>query len=82
MPTISLKVPESLDRDLSALAARRGVSKSSLMRDAISELMAREQFTQPSTAGSFAALAGDLAGCVDGPEDLSTHEDHLDGYGQ
>ena len=31
---------------------------------------------------SFAALAGDLAGCVEGPEDLSFNPDHFAGYGR
>ncbi len=31
---------------------------------------------------SFAALAEDLAGCVEGPDGLSVNPDHLAGYGR
>jgi predicted transcriptional regulator len=31
---------------------------------------------------SFTALAGDLAGSIEGPEDLSLNPDHLAGYGR
>lgn len=79
--TLSMKVPEALDRSLSELAARRGISKSALIRDAVSELIARDQSTSHPPAGSFLAMAEDLAGCIDGPEDLSTNEDHLEDYG-
>lgn len=30
---------------------------------------------------SFLSLAGDLAGCLEGPEDLSTNPEHLRGFG-
>ncbi|MCP3956675.1 MAG: ribbon-helix-helix protein, CopG family [bacterium] len=82
MRTLSMKVPETLDRDLTELAARRGVSKSALLRDTMTKLVARERSTDGPPAGSFLALAEDLAGCVDGPEDLSTNEEYLGGYGR
>lgn len=83
MRTLSMKVPEALDQDLAKLAARRGVSKSALIRDMMSEFVARERSVDDRPpAGSFLALAEDLLGCVDGPEDLSTNEDYLDGYGR
>jgi predicted transcriptional regulator len=58
MRTLSLKVPEALDRDLVELAARRGVSKSALIRDAMTELVARGRSADHPPAGSFLALAG------------------------
>lgn len=82
MRTISMKLAESLDRELADLAARRGVSKSSLIRDAVTDLVVRERASDRPAAGSFLALAEDLAGCVEGPEDLSTNKDYLDGYGR
>ncbi len=82
MRTLSMKVPETLDRDLAELATRRGVSKSALIRDAMAELVTREGSSERPPADSFLALAEDLAGCVEGPEDLSTNEDYLDGYGR
>ncbi len=83
MRTLSIKVPETLDRDLTRLAERRGVSKSVLVRDAMGDLVARERSgADRPPAGSFLARAEDLAGCVDGPEDLSSNKEYLDGYGQ
>ncbi|MFP3940463.1 MAG: ribbon-helix-helix protein, CopG family [Acidobacteriota bacterium] len=79
MKTLSLRVPDELDADLGAAAARKGVSKSFLIREALAELMARE-----STADRGSALAGmkDLVGCVEGPEDLSVNPDYLDDLGR
>lgn len=82
MRTLSMRVPEALDHDLEELAQRRGVSKSALIRDAMVELVSGERDSGGAPAGSFLAAAEDLAGCVDGPEDLSYDKDHLDGYGQ
>lgn len=83
MKTLSLKVPESLDQDLAALAGRRGVSKSSLIRGVMSDHIARQKVDdQGISATSFLAGARDLAGIAEGPEDLSHHAKHLAGYGQ
>ena len=79
MTTLTLKIPETMDGELAALANRQGVSKSALVRKAVSALLSQEQEPQE---GSFLALAEDLAGCLEGPEDLSCHKRHLDGYGQ
>lgn len=46
------------------------------------ESLACEHSADRLPADSFLALAGDLTGCLEGPEDLSTNEDYLDGYGQ
>lgn len=81
MQTLSMKVTEDLNRTLSDLARQRGISKSALIREAITELVARERPGRPAS-GSFLAAAEDLAGCVDGPEDLSTNVEHLAGYGR
>lgn len=83
MRTLSIKVPEALDRDLSRLAKRRGVSKSVLVRDTMGDLVAHERSdADRPPVGSFLALAGNLAGCVDAPEDMSSNKRHLEGYGQ
>ncbi|HEV7784481.1 MAG TPA: ribbon-helix-helix protein, CopG family [Thermoanaerobaculia bacterium] len=79
MRTLSLKLPDVLDDELEDLAARKGTSKSAVIREALSGYIGRS-----SSAGraSFAALAEDLAGCVEGPDDLSVNRDHLAGYGR
>lgn len=83
MKTLSLKVPETLDRDLEKLASKRGMNKSSVIREAMGEHVARHKQDEEPSPKSFLARAHDLAGCLDdGPEDLSTQAYHLDGYGR
>lgn len=41
LPTLSLKVSEELDQSLAALARRRGVNKTALIRDALADFVAR-----------------------------------------
>jgi len=80
MKTISMKLPDDLDAELEARAERQGASKSSLVREALAEYLVDEEKTvRPA---SFLDQAADLAGCVDGPADLSVNPDHLDGYGR
>ena len=80
MKMLSLKVPEHLDRKLSAVVKRRGMRKSVVVREAL------ERYVDESreiSKGSFLDLAGDLVGCVrDAPADLSSKPKHLDGYGR
>lgn len=78
MKVITLKLPEPVDRELQALAERRRTSKSTLIREALDGYLARAILTEN---GSFLDQARDLAGCVEGPEDLSTSERHLEGCG-
>lgn len=49
------------------------------IREALSAYLGRK-----GSAGrtSFAALAEDLAGCVEGPDDLSVNPDRFAGYGR
>jgi metal-responsive CopG/Arc/MetJ family transcriptional regulator len=75
MRTISLKLPEDLDRVLSKLAKRRGSTRSALLREAV-EVLIRQH------ASSVGELADDLAGSLSGPKDLSSAAKHLAGYGE
>ena len=72
MRTISLKLPEHLDRALTELAKRRQASRSALLREAIEALTRADR----PTVGQ---LADDLAGS---PDDLSTSSEHMSGYGE
>lgn len=78
MKTLSLKIPETLDGDLNAMAEEKGVTKSALIREALVELSKKKR---PAARGSALALVEDLVGCVDGPEDLATNPAHLDDFG-
>jgi hypothetical protein len=79
MKTISVKLSEVVDAELTALAGQRRARKTSRVREALKLYFSRG--TDPSPA-SFLAQAKDLAGCLKGPADLSVNKDHLRGYGQ
>ena len=79
MKTLSVKVDPRMDAALDRLAAARRRTKSSLVREAIAAVV--EAGPEPDTK-SCAALAADLAGCFEGPGDLSTNKRHMRGYGQ
>jgi predicted transcriptional regulator len=77
--TISLKMPEDLEMQLSEAARRTGRSKSLLVRMALSEFLPRRS---RSSERSFLARATDLAGCVAAAPDLSNNKSRLRGYGR
>lgn len=78
MKTVSLKVPDDVDARMAAEAKRVGLSRSALIREAIEERLKR---SPTGGAENFLARALDLVGCVEGPEDLSCNEKHLEEYG-
>ena len=61
MPTLSLKISDELDRDLVALARRRGVSKTALIRDALTDFVSRGGSAAGSPADGGAGAPGDPA---------------------
>lgn len=75
MRTISLKLPEDLDRALTELAERRKTTRAALLREAVERLTKEDR----TTVGQ---LARDLFGSLQGPEDLSTGPEHLQGFGE
>jgi len=79
MRTVSLKLPDSLDERLAAVAAEQGASKSAVVREALETYLRKGKAVQPR---SCLALAGNLVGCVAGPPDLSFHTKHLNGFGR
>jgi predicted transcriptional regulator len=78
MKTVSLRVPDAVDARVSLMAQREGLSRSEFIRKSIEESLARGA---EEPAGSFLELAGDLAGIVEGAEDLSVAQHHMEGYG-
>ena len=78
MTTITLKLPEPLDRALAARARRQNRTKSALVREALEGLLADQAGGEPAT---FGELAGDLAGRVSGPRDLSHGRRHIKDFG-
>jgi hypothetical protein len=80
MRIISVKLPEELDAALAAEGARRGATKSRIVRDILRQHL---RGTRRPRAGSFLAQARDLAGALrGGPKDLASNRKYLEGYGQ
>ena len=79
MKTLSLKLPEILESQLDIFARKNGMSRSEIVRRALLEYFSRDEVSRP---GSFLDLARDLAGSIEGPSDLSTNKDYLEGYGK
>ncbi len=79
MRTVSLKLPESLHDRLAAAARKQGTSKSTVVRDALTAFLNGET-ALPGT--SCLELVHNLAGCLNGPRDLSTNRKHMTGFGR
>lgn len=84
MHTVSMKLPDPLAAELAAQAERRKLSKSALIREALTRYLAEpEDGEARPTPGSFLERARHLAGSVKGaPADLSDDPAHLEGYGR
>jgi Arc/MetJ-type ribon-helix-helix transcriptional regulator len=67
MKTISLQLPDDVDCELSARAKRTGTSKSSLIRQAIKNLLSQ---VSDGRKDSSPELPGDPIGCAKGLGDL------------
>jgi len=79
MKTLTVKVPETLYLKLAAVAAKRGESKSNLIRTAINSILKANETVTPN---SCLDMAIDLVGSLEGPSDLSCNKKHLKGYGK
>lgn len=79
MKTISLKLPDDLERELSARAERERTTKSALIREAIESHLSQGA---RHTKGSFLELAGDLIGRLEGPGDLSYNKEYFKDFGR
>jgi len=77
MKTLTVKVPEELDLKLAAVAAKRGESKSNLIRTAINSIL---NASEAVNLNSCLDMAKDLVGSVEGPSDLSCNKKHLINY--
>jgi len=79
MAAISLKLSNRLDRRLAEEAKRRRSSKSAVVRDCVEKMLLGPSADRPV---SCLDLAGDLAGCLDGPRDIATNAKYLEDFGQ
>lgn len=79
MTTVSLKMPDPLAAELAATARRKGMSKSALIREALTVYLERSETKRP---GSALTRVADLEGIICGPEDLSVNQDYLEEFGR
>jgi hypothetical protein len=84
MNTLTIKIPAGLDAALAEASVQAQLTKSELVRRAVTAYLAPGG---PHAGGgpvpSALALAGDLVGCFSGgPSDLASNPRHLDGFGQ
>ena len=75
MKTITVKIPESLERELENLARKRHVSRSAVLREALNGLAGQRK-------RSAADLAGELVGALRGAPNLSSAPKYMRGYGE
>jgi metal-responsive CopG/Arc/MetJ family transcriptional regulator len=75
MRVVSIKLPEALDAELTAIARRRNASRSAILREAL------ETYARGGRI-SVTKAARDLIGSLQGARDLSTSEKHMSGYGE
>ena len=83
MAVISLKLTEALDAQLTKQANRRRLSKSELVRRALTAfLQSSEQNSECVAPQSAGDLLADLVGCCEnGPADLSSNPAYLSEFG-
>lgn len=79
MKTLTLKLPEVLEVKLNTLARKRGMSRSEVVRQALTEYISRDDMGQ---SGTILDLTQDLAGSIEGPSNLSYNKSYLEKYGQ
>ena len=79
MVGISLKMPEALAAEVAAVAHRKGVSKSALIREAFETFLSGDEAVRPRSA---LGLVADLVGSCEGPAGLSTNKKYMEGFGK
>jgi metal-responsive CopG/Arc/MetJ family transcriptional regulator len=83
MKPISLKLPDSLNRQVASLARRRRLSKSAIIRQAIQSSVTAHGERIKARKGSFLEMAGDLIGSIhSGLGDLSTNPKYMESFGK
>lgn len=76
--TITLKLSDIDLNKLNSLAEQRGTTKSNIVREALAEYLSE---TEVKPKNSFADIASDLVGIIDGTKDLSINKKYLSGFG-
>jgi metal-responsive CopG/Arc/MetJ family transcriptional regulator len=79
MDTLTLKVPEFLKEQLNTVAKKKGLNRSEIIRDALTEYFSKDDSDRQV---SFYDLSKDIAGSINAASDLSINKRYLDGYGR
>ena len=79
MTTITCKIPEKLNAELEAMARRRRLSKSAILREALESKTKASARSAKLTAYD---LVKHLCGRLRGPKDLSTNPKYMKGFGE
>ena len=80
MKTLSLKISEKLDRQLSSEVARRHVQKSVLVREALE--LHLSGIAAAGRQATFLERAGDVIGRYSGAGDVSTNPKYMKDFGK
>lgn len=81
MNTLTIKIPPALEQDLLDFSKQTHLSKSELVRRALTAFMAQRASTQPLV--SALDQAGDVVGCFAGsPPDLSCNPTYMKDFGR
>lgn len=79
MRLVSVKLPLEIADEIDAMARARNLTRSDIIREAAAEYLVRAD--HPSRLSAL-AVAGDLVGSLEGPEDLATNPAHLEDFGK
>ena len=77
MKTLSLKIPETIDRRLAEVVARRGISKSDAVREALEAYLSADKKLQPGPCWISPQIS---RAALRGPGDLSTNPRYMKNY--
>jgi len=80
MTTMTLKLPEALNRQIEFVAKKRGRSKSHIVREALEQTLG--EIRKGDENISCYDLVADLVGKGSGPRDLSTNPKYMEGFGR
>jgi len=78
MKTITCKLPEKLDAEVTAAAREEGISKSEIVRKALEDQIGRMRGKKTHRAFD---LVGNLSGSLNGPADLLTNPKYMKDFG-
>ena len=80
MATITCKISENLNAELDAVAQKRGVSKSVVVREAIEANLGEQK--KRAGLSAYDAMKNACGILKGGPRDLATHPRHMEGFGR